>query len=266
MKIRLCSKYLSIGFWLLTITSVTQATNNSNPQRFKVLPSPVFQSIRNQSLTETLKQIAQRSGIIFKIDTDLSQDRVEQSVAAANWQEAIQKILLNHNYSTIEDQGKIKSVIISGHKNDGIDNQPTVNGKSDEHMMILKRNQYQLPDRYKRLPEGSVMPVKLPINTIINTPKNKDIEIDLPVGRFNVTHDNTVDEPDGSKTWIGHLADEGEAYRVFLSQGAAGLMGFITTPDTKFRFESDQDGSTFLLDTSQLKHGEFNGDTKTHQN
>lgn len=233
-----------------------------NEPRFKVSPSPVFQSIYGQSLAETLNQVAQRSGITFKIDTDLAQDRVEQTISAANWREAIQKLLSNHNYTVIENRDVIKTVIVSGHKNDGINNQPTPNGKLPDKLVVLERKQYQLPDRYKKAPPGAVMPIKLPIDSIMNTPKQSNIWIDLPVGRFNVTHDDTVNEMDSSKTWIGHLAEEGEGYRVFLSQGPAGVMGLITTPDTKYSIEPEADGSTYLLDTRQLPSGGYQGDTR----
>lgn len=240
------------------------ATVPLNQQRFKVAPSPVYQSIRDQSLAETLTHVAQRSGIVFKISTDLANDRVEQSISAANWHEAIQKLLTNLNYTVIEEHGKIKTVIVSGHKNDGINNQTTATGADSESVMVLERKLYQLPDRYKNFPQGSVMPINLPIGEIMSTPKQSNIDIELPIGRFSVAHDDTVNESDGSKTWIGHLADEGEGYRVFLSQGPAGVMGIITTPDRKYSIEPEANGTTYLLDTSLLTSGGYEGDTKTH--
>lgn len=247
---------------LFAVSSLKADELAKNVERFKVPPSPVFQSIHHQPLADILRQVAQRSGIAFKIDTDLAQDRVEQSISATSWQDAVQKLLSNHNYTVIEDHGKIKTVIVSGHKNDGINNLPTANGKQSDRQLVLERKQFQLPDRYKKLPAGSVMPINLPIDSIINTPKQSSVEIELPVGRFDVMHDDTVHEPDGSKTWIGHLNDEGLGYRVFLSHGPAGVMGSITTPDTKYSIEPQPDGTSYLLDLRFLTPGGYEGDTR----
>lgn len=261
MPNRTCLACISLGMALALPSANANSDTTTHEQRFKVAPSPVFQTSHGQSLAETLSQIAQRSGITFKIDTDLAQDRVEQTISATNWGEAIGKLLSKHNFTIIEDRGAIKTVIVSGHINDGINNQPTAIGKSDK-FIVLERKQYPLPDRYKKFPVASVMPIHLPIDSIMATPTQANVQLELPVGRFNVTHDDTVNESDGSKTWIGHLADEGEGYRIFLSQGPAGVMGIITTPDTKYSIEPETDGSTFLLDTKLLTSGGYEGDTK----
>jgi hypothetical protein len=87
----------------------------------KVQPSTVFQAIRGKSLAETLSQITQRSGIIFKIDTDLHQDVVSQSIDADNWSRAVRSLLANYNFVTIQKSNTIKTVIISSRNNDVAD-------------------------------------------------------------------------------------------------------------------------------------------------
>jgi len=64
----------------------------------QVQPSAVFQTIRGKSLADTLAQVAQRSGIAFKIDTDLGKDVVSQSIAADNWNIAVRSLLVNYNF------------------------------------------------------------------------------------------------------------------------------------------------------------------------
>ncbi|MEI6070066.1 MAG: zinc-dependent metalloprotease family protein [Methylococcaceae bacterium] len=56
------------------------------------------------------------------------------------------------------------------------------------------------------------------------------------------------------------MADEGQGYRVFMSEGTGGTMGHITTPEGTFNLESSG-GSMYLVDTGKLSHLGFAGDT-----
>jgi hypothetical protein len=95
---------------------------------------------------------------------------------------------------------------------------------------------------------------------MMNVKEGSTITLDLPIGQYNVAHDRTVKEDDGSKTWVGYLSDEGEGYRVFLSQGASGTMGIVTTPDGTYNIESFK-GVTYLVDTNKLQHAGYEGDS-----
>lgn len=90
--------------------------------------------------------------------------------------------------------------------------------------------------------------------------KGQTTSISSPLGQFNVTHDNSVSESDGSTTFVGHMTDEGQGYRMILCQGPAGIIGSITTPEGNFNIEN-QNGATVLIDTGKLTHAGFEDDT-----
>ncbi|WP_334181097.1 reprolysin-like metallopeptidase [Methylobacter sp.] len=244
-------------------TAMSYADVHPSADLIKVKPSAVYQAIRGKSLVDTLAQVAQRSGITFKVNTDLGKDVVSQSIAAENWDIAVRSLLVNYNFTAIQDKGAIKTVIISGRNNDGADTvtAKTITAAADDIIVIEPRLK-TLPEKYKNFPAGSVTAVDLPVNTMMKVKDGSTIALDLPMGQFNVAHDHTVNEDDGSKTWVGHLSDEGEGYRVFLSQGAGGAMGIVTTPDGTYNIESDNTG-TYLVDTSKLQHAGFDGDLAT---
>jgi hypothetical protein len=230
---------------------------------FMVPRSTVYQAVQNKSLRDTLAQISQRSGIVFKVDTELGKDVVRQSIAAEDWNAAVKSLLSNYNYLLVTEGKNIKTVIVTGHAGSGSSVSHLVASvEPDEYhdLIVIAPTMKSLPDAYKGFPAGSVMAVNIPVKAIMKLGKGKTAKFDLPIGQFNVAHDNTVNEADGSKTWVGHLADEGQGYRVFMSEGAAGTMGHITTPEGTFNLESSG-GSMYLVDTSKLNHLGFAGDT-----
>ena len=103
------------------LSTTSYASVNSSADLIKVQPSAVYHAIRGKSLADTLAQVAQRSGITFKINTDLGKDVVTQSIAADNWNIAVRSLLVNYNFTTIQDSDTIKTVIISGRNNYAVD-------------------------------------------------------------------------------------------------------------------------------------------------
>lgn len=242
-------------------TAVSYAAVHPSADLIKIQPSAVYHAIRGKPLADTLAQVAQRSGIIFKINTDLGKDVVSQSIAADNWDIAVRSLLVNYNFTTIQDRDTIKTVIISGRNNDAADTSTAeaITASVDD-IIVIEPKLESLPEKYRDFPAGSVTAVVLPVNTMMNVKDGSTIALDLPMGQFNVAHDHTVNEDDGSKTWVGHLSDEGEGYRVFLSEGPGGAIGIVTTPDGTYNIESDK-GGTYLVDTGKLQHAGFEGDS-----
>ena len=226
----------------------------------KVAPAGVYQAAKGSGLADTLAKVAQRSGISFKISTDLSKDIVQQTIAADNWNDAIKSLLAGYNYSTITENDQLKTVIIIGRNTTaGIPITNHASASSIDDVIVIEANLKPLPPKYKGFPVGSVTGIDLPVNSMMKVDDQSSIALDLPMGQFNVMHDHTVNEADGSKTWMGYLQDEGEGYRVYVSQGAAGTMGTITTPDGSYNIESSNNG-IYLVDTTKLKHTGFDGD------
>jgi hypothetical protein len=255
------SAVLAVSIAAALSTASSYANVHSSADLIKVQPSAVYHAIRGKSLADTLVQVAQRSGITFKINTDLGKDVVSQSIAADNWDIAVRSLLVNYNFTTIQDNNTIKTVIISGRNNDAADTgaAKTTTASADDIIVIEPRLK-TLPEKYRDFPAGSVTAVSLPVSAMMDVKDGSTVALDLPMGQFNVAHDHTVNEDDGSKTWEGHLSDEGEGYRVFLSQGPGGVMGIVITPDGTYNIESDKTG-VYLVDTGKLQHAGFEGDS-----
>ena len=227
-----------------------------------VAPSPVYQATKNSSLKSALSQIAVRSGIVFKISTDIGNDVVRQTLAASDWDSAVKSLLQSYNYTLVTDGNVLKTVIISGRNNSGINSisTTTVEPANSNAPIVIDAMMGKVPKAYADFPASSVMPINLPMKEIMAMEKGQTTLMDTPLGQFNVTHDNSVSETDGSTTWVGHLADEGQGYRMVLSQGSAGVMGTLTTPEGNFTIEN-QNGAMVLIDTGKLTHAGFDGDT-----
>jgi hypothetical protein len=243
---------------ILSTTAV--ADNHAKGELLKVQPVAVYHAARGSSLAETLTQVAQRTGITFKINTDLSQDLIQQSIAADNWNTAVKTLLAGYNYSTVAENGNLKTVIIIGRLNQtGSTAEKSTAASIVDDVIVIETKMKPLPQKYKDFPVGSVTPIVLPIEKMMAVENESSIVLDLPMGQFNVTHENTVNEVDSSKTWVGFLKDEGEGYRVYLSQGTAGTMGMMTTPDGTYNIETSNEG-IYLIDTAKLQHAGFEGD------
>jgi hypothetical protein len=230
---------------------------------FAVAPSTVYQSIQKQSLSTALAQVAQRTGIVFKINTDIGSDVVSKTLVANDWTTAIKSLLVNYNYTIVTDKGVVKTVIITGHAGNGSDPvQVTSSVEPTDYNapIILSQKMGDLPSKYNGFPSGSVLPISFPVKELMSLGKGEKALLDTPLGQFNVAHDSTAQELGGSQTWVGHLSDEGLGYRMMISQGPAGIMGHISTPEGTFNIETTN-GSMYLVDTSKLDHVGFEGDT-----
>lgn len=248
--------------FLATAVLSTPVTSFAD-ELFTVPPSTIYQSMQNSSLQEALTQVSRRSGITFKINTEIGKAKVHQSLAATDWNAAVKALLSNYNYTLVLEGKNIKTVIITGRAGNGVEGTHVVATTEPAEYnapIIITPTMRTLPKQYQDYPAGSVMAVTIPVKEIMALGKGKTAKFDSPLGQFNVAHDNTVQEADGSKTWVGHLADEGQGYRMVVSEGPAGIMGHVTTPEGTFNLES-VNGAMFMVDTSKLNHVGFAGDT-----
>ncbi|MEQ1528488.1 MAG: reprolysin-like metallopeptidase [Methylococcales bacterium] len=246
---------------LALFTNISFANVQPSVQKINIQPTTVYQAIKGKPLAEALAQVAQRSGITFKINTDLGKDIVSQTASSDSWNDAVKALLLGYNFTTIEDGNNIKTVIISGRNSDGVSAAPAqANATTAGNIITIEPKKKTLPKKYRDFPADSVTTINLPVEALLNAKSGTTIALDLPMGQFNAAHTRTVSEDDGSITWVGYLSDEGEGYRIFLSKGAAGTMGVITTPDGVYHIEADKN-DVYLVDTSKLKHAGFLGDT-----
>jgi hypothetical protein len=231
---------------------------------FIVPHSTIYQVVQNQSLKTALAQVAQRSGITFKIDTDLGNDKVNQTLSAADWTSAVKSLLVNYNFTLITDGKVLKTVLVTGHKGLGeiliSSSSPEIGTYHDP--IVISQTMAELPKKYDGYPAGSVLPISFPVKELMALGKGEKTNLETPLGNFNVSHDTTDGGADGSNIWTGHLANEGLGYRMMLSQGEAGTMGHITTPEGTFNIESTN-GSLYLIDTNKLASAGYEGDQIT---
>jgi Metallo-peptidase family M12B Reprolysin-like len=239
MKIRI----LVTTYGLVTVLCAALAVNstaNAAEALIKEKPHNIYHVIKNKTLAQATDQIANRSGISFKINAANLADVVSRKLAADDWKTALGQLLQGYNYTTVLANGAIKTVIITGHNGSG-------QTSANDVVVIQPGASNKLPGIFKNFKSGSVMPVNLPLAKLNATPVGNKVTLDLPIGQYEINHDNLVKHDDGSSTWMGYLDAEGKGYRVYLSEGSAGLMGNIYTPDGTYNIET-VGGQTLLVD------------------
>ena len=150
-----------------------------------------------------------------------------------------------YNYTIVRDSGVIKTVLVTGYNGNGrINDAPSV---AEQDLLMVAPSIADLPEKYQHYKPGSVFRLDLPMAELASKPLGSELTLDLPIGQYKVKHDNVVDQGDGLTTWMGYLNEEGKGYRVYLSEGEAGIMGNIYTPDGAYNIET-VDGVTVLVD------------------
>ncbi|MGD7034428.1 zinc-dependent metalloprotease family protein [Methylotuvimicrobium buryatense] len=212
----------------------------------KETPHEIYHVIKDKSLHEAAAQIANRSGIVFKIDFSVKNDTITQKLAADNWKIAIEQFLQGYNYSIELDHDSVKKVIISGRNgSDFID--PDKEIAEVEPIVIAPFYSDKVPNKYRHYNPGSVMPIDLPMKTLNGIAIGEQLMLDLPIGQYSIEHDNKIEHQNGTRTWMGYLAEEGKGYRFFVSQGESGVIGNVYTPDGEYLIDSAE-GLTVLVD------------------
>lgn len=220
----------------------------------------VYHRLQSQSLKSAIESVAGRTGIVFKIHPSVEGDRIEKKLAAASWNEAIEQLLAGYNY-VVENQGsQVTLVTVTGRNHNGHKSAVAVTTHADTDLIVIEPKSSALPAKYKHFKKGSVQTITIS-DELIGTPVGQTVTVDLPNGRYTVTHDEQIKHGE-NQTWIGHL-DEGIGYRFSLSQGQAGTMGAVMTPDGEYLIETTQ-GQTIWVDLNRsgLKNAGFEGDTQ----
>jgi peptidyl-Asp metalloendopeptidase len=240
MKDKLNQKTTLLAAILVALSA--SASANVKAPLIKEQPHNIYHVVKNKTLLAATNQLANRTGMIFKINASIEDDVINQKLAADDWKAALAQLLHGYNYTTELNRGVIKTVVITGRNGSGQDNV----AKTDL-VTVAPDMSKKLPGKYKNFNKGSVMNVNLPMKELASLPVGGDLTLDLPIGQYKVTHDNVIKHGDGTSTWIGYLNDEGKGYRVYVSQGDAGVIGNIYTPDGAYNIET-VGGQTVIVD------------------
>lgn len=77
------------------------------------------------------------------------------------------------------------------------------------------------------------------------------VTLTLPDGEYAVAFDRSAEE-NGTRVWVGHLAEAGEPYRLILTEGAGAAFAYLATPDGAWRLAPAAAGEA---STWQRDHG-----------
>ena len=195
------SRKISIVVLLPSIVLSTSVGANINDVLIKEQPHAIYHVIKQKTLLEAANLIANRSGITFKISADLENDVITKKLAADNWQTALSQLLDQYNYTTASARDTVKTVLITSRHGSG--NTLLTPGISESALIEVEPNSSaKLPGRYKDFAAGSVFPVKLPIDKLNSIPLGGEVTLDLPIGQYQVKHDNQVEHSNENSTWI----------------------------------------------------------------
>lgn len=250
-------RYISLIIGLsLICTGLSAAADKQPTSLINERPHAIYHVIKNKTLREAATQLANRSGISFQINAAIEQDLINRKLAADDWNTALSQLLQGYNFTTVVDQQGVVSVLVSGLNHNAAD---TALGT-----IIKPQTSSALPSRFQHLKAGSVMPLSLPIAALRQMKTGDTINLDLPIGQYQIKHDQRVEHEDGNVSWLGYLDDEGKGYRLLLSMGNTGLMGTLYTPGGEYNLET-VDGESFLIDitASGLQSAGFQQDIVT---
>jgi hypothetical protein len=200
-------------------------------------------NVGNQPLGEVLQSVSRQSGAEFVLADGLANDRISANVSEPVWNDAIRSLLNRYNYEAITSpDGTLMRVIVSGRNG----NAPATSVTAED-MLQYRPIPAQLPDKFRAMNPGSVIPVEIPREQLLQMATGERVGLTLPGGHYEVIHDNRFEHENGDVSWIGYLDNAGKAYRVIITLGDQGSLGQAVTPEGIFNLEVE-DGRTWLVD------------------
>jgi len=197
------------------------------------LSSGVSLVCKNQTLADVAHTISRLSGIVFKFNAAVENDRINTTLAANSWQDALPQLLQGYNYSTIQERKSVKTVFITGY-------QGGEKPQADEVVIAQAED-----DRAFEQRQG--VPVVIPAAALAALPEGGSMEVDLPLGSFSVSQASMVTMEDGTLSWVGTMDDASEFYRLYLAQTQNGdVIGNVFAPQGTYNIET-VDGQTVML-------------------
>lgn len=190
-------------------------------------------SMQNRTLAEVTGIVTSRSGIQFQLNGGIDGDKLNGTLQAATWPDALAQLLQGYNYSTIQENGHLKTVLVSGYKN-GIKPSAAV-------------DQNPTPQADATLASSQASNIFIPLDELVNMPEGGCSFVDLPVGSFDVKQETMVTYEDGTLSWVGIMENKNQFYRLYLAKSQDGeLMGNVFAPDGTYYIQTI-DGKTVMV-------------------
>ncbi|OQK17474.1 hypothetical protein AU255_06235 [Methyloprofundus sedimenti] len=235
---------------LLQISFEVQATLPSPASKAKVssLPDdtqPIIIKFTNKPFSEIATSIEQQSNIKIQIVPFLQNKLITADIHASSWENAIAQLLNNYNRAGFIDKyGRTSRILVTGINGNGSDSIT-----SPEDLFNYSENNVlqKIPDHLKKLPDGSVIRINFNKSMLKNMVLGDALPLSLPIGQFNVIHDNFVSDKNGDFTWIGYIEGAFPKSRVILTFDNNHSFGRIQTPYGVFRVETSA-GVDWLVD------------------
>lgn len=241
-----------LTFFLNMVLSV-EAANLSGESglptvsRIETQTQAVSLVIKNQTLQEAARNIALRTGMTFKFNAAVEKDMIDTKLLASDWKSALSQFLQDYNYATIQENGAIKTVFITGYK--GAIKPVSDSGSGiDQAFPIDSHDDY--PDSV--FMDRMTMDVDIPTDLLTDLPEGGEMMVDLPVGGFIVKQESQVALEDGTLCWVGTMDDEESFYRLYLAQTQSGeVVGNVFSPYGVYNIETI-DGRTVMVEVEQI--------------
>jgi len=208
------------------------------------------------ALSSRLKDIERDSGIEFRIPADFAADTLGLGTRTWIGADAVGEALRGYNYAAVwGDDGRLKRLFVRGRSGvSGVQSshaQPASN-RSQRDLVVYDAEAAgrPLPEKFRALKSGSVIPIMSPIEKLTRMKLGDKATLGLPIGQFEVVHDNALRHENGDSSWVGYLATEGKAFRVIITHGEGGTVtGQINTPNGVFKIEQ-AGAQAWLVDMS----------------
>ncbi|CAI8734762.1 reprolysin-like metallopeptidase [Methylocaldum szegediense] len=206
-------------------------------------------SARNIPLDKLLRELARSSGIAFVHPENLKDRSITARADANDWATIVRVALQGFNYAErLNRAGAIEQVIITGLNGDGVDAPVSVPSRRGEDSAVTNSARNGLPPQLARLPRDAVQPIRLDRARLMAMAFGDELALNLPEGERTLVHDNRYTHENGDVTWVGHLKDDGQAYRAVMTFGQDGAMGQITALDALYQIEPGRDQQHWLID------------------
>jgi hypothetical protein len=208
-------------------------------------------------------EIVSLQGIEFDLTPGLQNDPIARSLRSSEWDGNLEALLAGYNYETVlSEDGRPRRVVVSGLNGSGVAQGGLASmARATEELIRYQPPTDGLPEKYRELTAGSVMEVTLPIDRLNQMKLGEKVLLNLPIGAYEVVHDNRFEHENGDVTWVGYLDSAGKGYRVIITSGRDGSLGQIVTPDAVYNIDLEG-GRNWLVDigSSGLTSGSLEND------